>query len=124
MRQGEAWVPSRQAKTRPTPKEGPKSDSTRPPARPILAEMADPFLPMTFMAAVGAGIFVRLVAKEKYRRERHLQFRLDEQIRKINEEKELEKQKAEKARKEQAEQAKAAGQPTAAPIEQIATPIS
>ena len=65
--------------------------------------MLDPIVPTLLTAAIGAGIFVRLVAKEKYRRERHLQFRLDEQVRKINEARDLAKKKAEEA--EQAKQA-------------------
>ncbi len=38
--------------------------------------------------SLGVGIFLRLVAKEKHRRERHLQFRLEEQVRKIEARKE------------------------------------
>lgn len=46
----------------------------------------------------GMGIFLRLVAKEKHRREKHLLFRLEEKIRKLREEQEA----AEKAAKEKA----------------------
>jgi len=36
------------------------------------------------MIACGTGIFLRLVAKEKYRREKWLQIRFEEQLRKNN----------------------------------------
>ena len=60
--------------------------------------MTGPILQTALIAVLGAGIFLRLVAKEKNRRERHLQFRLDEQVRKFEEERELERKKAEKAK--------------------------
>lgn len=50
---------------------------------------------------LGAGVFLRLVTKEKQRREKHLQYRLEEQLRKIQEAKEQEE--AAKAEKEKAE---------------------
>lgn len=56
--------------------------------------MLEPLIPPLLIALLGAGAFLRLVAKEKHRRERHLQFRLDEQIRIIEEEKELARKKA------------------------------
>lgn len=90
--------------------------------------MIEIIAPPLITAALGAGVFIRLVAKEKHRREKYLQFRLEEQIRKINEEKELEKQKieqakadaeaAEKAKQEGSEKGTDTDQATAVPDEQ------
>jgi hypothetical protein len=52
-------------------------------------------LSVLLVVAIGAGIFLRLVAKEKHRRERHLQFRLEEQLHNIEERKERERKQAE-----------------------------
>ncbi|GMU24413.1 MAG: hypothetical protein AMXMBFR13_44870 [Phycisphaerae bacterium] len=48
--------------------------------------MVPDYLGTLLIAAGGAAVFLRLVAKEKNRRERHLLYRLDEQIKKLKEE--------------------------------------
>ncbi|HSW47384.1 MAG TPA: hypothetical protein VLM89_17610 [Phycisphaerae bacterium] len=39
--------------------------------------------------ALGSGVFLRLVGKEKHRREKWLQFRLEEEIKKLKNKKEV-----------------------------------
>lgn len=53
----------------------------------------------------GAGLYLRLVTKEKQRREKHLQLRLDEQLRQLREEKER-LLAAQKAREEEDKEAR------------------
>lgn len=38
---------------------------------------------MVFIALLGGGIFLRIVAKEKHRREKWLQFRLEEKLKEL-----------------------------------------
>lgn len=76
--------------------------------------MLDQIVSTLLTAAIGAGVFIRLVAKEKHRREQILQYRYEEHLRKIREEEELERKKAEemeKAKKEQANQARITAKP-------------
>lgn len=58
------------------------------------ADMDSRTLWTLLILAVGAGIFLRLVGREKHRRERHLQFRLEEQVRKLKEQQDLEAEQA------------------------------
>lgn len=56
---------------------------------------------------LGTGVFLRLVAKEKRRREKHLESRLDEQIHKLREEKERAERQARQAALAEAERSRA-----------------
>ncbi|MEP0843987.1 MAG: hypothetical protein HRF43_14890 [Phycisphaerae bacterium] len=67
------------------------------------------FLQPTLILLVGTGIFLRLLAKEKHRREKHLQYRLEEHVRKLREEQE-------KARKAAGEAVLESGEPADAGV--------
>ena len=56
---------------------------------------------VVFSVAWGTGIFLRLVAKEKHRREKYLSLRLLEKARELEEEEEHKRQLAEELRRQQ-----------------------